>query len=352
MSNNKNNRTNRGLLDTERNRANQDIGGYNETQRQRSDEFYNNAADTRQQVLNRYTNNNNFMPTGMAPNSQGFFDTSGMLKTASADFSKPKAGYEEASKTGLINRGDFSPALESYRGFMTGGGLSEGDVSNMRYRATSQIPEFYKSLKNTMARRANVQGGYSPGFDAGNEELAREASRGSYDAARKSEADIAGLIQQGREFGTAGYGNLMSDIAGKEQGGRLAGLSGLTGIAGQEADLSRFNASQGNALQQQLLDMYQRGGIESARGISDVNARDVGQYENAMGSRLAGIQGRAGMNLNNLGQRSSIQDRGFLDYLPGLLGGAGAIFGGLQGSNRNGGFFRRRGTPPASSAPP
>src|SRR4051794_9235149 len=326
---NKQNNVNRGLLDTERNRANTQYQGFNDQQQQQQNTYNSNAAGTRQSTIDRYSNNNNFLPPGMAPNSNGFFNLPAGSSAAGGDFSSAKKGYQNLADTGGVNREDFSPALESYRGFMTGGGLSAGDVSNMRYRATSQIPSFYSALKNSMARRSNVQGGYSPGYDAQTQEMGREASRQSYDASRQAESDIADKIQQGREFGTAGYGNLMSDITGKEQGGRIAGLGGLTNIGQAEQQNNQFNTSQGNAMQQALMEAYQRGGITNAAGMSDVMHSDVGQYQNAVQNRLAGMGGQSNANLGNIGQRQQIQDRHWYDMIPQMVGAAGGVMGGL-----------------------
>lgn len=353
---NRQNQQNRQLLDTERTRSANQYQGFINTQQQRGDEYYNNARDTRQQVIDRYSNNNNFLPSGLTPNSSGFFNLPSGMQSAGGDFSKAKEGYSNFADTGGVNRADFDPALRSYRDFMTGGGLSEGDVSNMRYRATSQVPSFYAALKNNMARRANVQGGYTPGYDSQTQEMAREASRGSYDASRLAESDIADKIQQGRMFGTSGYGSLMSDITGKEQSGKLAGLGGLTNIGGMEQQNNQFNAGQVGDFQRSMIDAYQRGGITNAAGMVGINANDIGQYQTAMASRLAGIGGLAGNNLSNLGQRQQIQDRHWYDYLPGAVGAAGGIMGGIGsmgyqpfGASGNTGFFgRNRGRRPVS----
>jgi hypothetical protein len=325
MSNKQNNQ-NRALLDQERNRANTQYQNFNTGQQQAATQFGNNAAGTRQSTIDRYSNNNNFLPPGMAPNSNGFFDTSGAATSAGGDFSGAKAGYDEASKTGLINRGDFTPALEGYKGFMANGGVN---ADALRHRATAQIPDFYNAYKSNLARRQNVQGGYSPGFDAQTEEIGRQAGREGFNASRQVEGDIADKTQQGMEFGVSGYGNLASNIAGMEQSGRLAGMGGLTQIGGLEAENNRFNAGEKNTLQRQLLDAYQRGGITNAQGMSDVMHSDIGQYQNANSNQLAGMGGQANTNLGNIGQRQQIQDRHWYDMIPGLVGAAGGIAGGL-----------------------
>lgn len=328
MSNKQNNQ-NRSLLDQQRNQTNQQYSQVNSVNQNAAGGFANNAASTRQSVIDRYSNNNNFLPGGMSPNSQGFFDTSGAASSGGGDFSGAKTGYDEASKTGLINRGDFAPALDSYKGMM--GGLGAAQQQALRSRATSQIPSFYDAYKSNLARRQNVQGGYSPGFDAQSAEIGRQAGREGFNASRQAEGDIIDKSNQLAEFGTQGYGNLASDIAGKEQSGRLAGLGGLTNIGGMEQQNNQFNAGQKNALQQQLINLYSQGGQANAQGMANVNAQDVNQYQNSIGNWLQGLGGQSNAALQNLELRSNIQDKHWYDYATQLAGSAGAGFAGLAG---------------------
>lgn len=317
---------NRSLLDTQRNTSN---AGY--------DEFLGsvkgNYADTiknsnalRSQIQEKYTNSNNFMPAGMSPNANGWFNLPPGSSAAGGNYGSARTGFEDFSKTGGINRADFAPALDSYKNFITSGGLGEEDKNALRARAGSAIPSFYNAYKNSAKRRANVQGGYAPGFDSQMAELGRESARQGFEANRQVEGDIVDKVQQGKEFGTSGYGTLMSDVAGKEQSGRLAGMHGLTDIAGLEQANNQFNAGQNNQMQMSLADMYQRGGITSAAGLKDLYGTapgDVGQmYQNW----LAGMGGRNQNELANLGLRSNIKGTDWTKWL-GLLAGGGGGFG-------------------------
>ena len=338
-SNNRQNNANRQLLDTERQRSNTQYNQFNTQQQEDSNTYRTNTADTRQGVIDRYSNNNNFLPPGMAPNSSGFFSAPPGIQSAGGDFGSAKTGYQKLADTGGVNRADFDPALDSYKEFMKTGGVSEGAADVLRQRALGQVPAFYNQYKNSLARRQNVQGGYSPGFDAQQEEIGREAGRQGFQASRQVEGDILDRRLQGAEFGTSGYGNLMSDITGREQTGKIAGLGGLTNIGGMEQQNSQFNAGQMNDFQRQMIDAYQRGGITNAAGLAGVHAQDVGQYQNARSGLLQGIGGQGAQNLNNINSRNAIQDTHWYDRLPGLLGGAGGFFGGLGGIKKFAGLF-------------
>src|SRR5688500_7089625 len=82
-----------------------------------------------------------------------------------------------------------------------------GDANAMR-RANTMIPAFYDAYKSSAARRANTQGGYSPGFDAQQAEIGRQAGREGFNSARQTEGDIARLTQSGRLAGAGGLTNL------------------------------------------------------------------------------------------------------------------------------------------------
>lgn len=353
MANNKNNKQNRSLLDqsrTDTGNQYQDFINQNKTQFSKDQ---SDANGLRTQIQDKYNNSNNFMPGGLSPNSNGWFDLNNMPSmgggtgiggsgsTISApDFSNVEGGYQDFARNGGVNRGDFAPALDSYKGFMSNGGIGESQADAMRARATAMVPSFYNAYKNNLQRRANVQGGYSPGFDAQSEELGRESARQGFQASRQVEGDIVDKRQQGMEFGTAGYGNLMSDITGKEQSGKLAGLGGLTGIDNARSAASnanaQMNAERSDAMQKFLMGLYSQGGQQSAQGLQSLYSSAPGNVGQTGGLYLGGLNSRAGNDLNNLQTRGSIQDRSWYDYVPSLLGAGGGFAGGLQRAGRRG----------------
>lgn len=361
--NNKQNNVNRGLLDTSRTGTGNQYQDYISSQKKQLGTDQTNADTLRNQIHSSYTGNNNFMPGGLTPNSSGWFDlsgggtgatgtnSSGFGSAAGGDFSSAKKGYQGFADTGGINRGDFSPALDSYKNFMNNGGLGESEADALRARATSQIPSFYNNYKQALSRRSNVQGGYSPGFDSQMAEIGRQAGREGFNASRQVEGDIVDKRLAGRQFGTSGYGSLMSDITGKEQTGKLAGLGGLTNIGGMEQQNNQFNAGLGEtranrnqAMQQFLMDQYQSGGKANAAGLQGLRSSSDATLNNTNSNFLGGLSGMSGNDLQNLAMRLGIHDTSFLtDVLPRLIGAGGTIasgFGNPAGASSGGGLLR------------
>lgn len=208
--------------------------------------------------------------------------------------------------------GDSGSARGTYEDFSKTGGV---DATAMR-RANTLIPSFYDAYKSSAQRRMNTQGGYSPGFDAQQAEIGRQAGREGFNSARQTEGDIARLTQSGR----------------------LAGASGLLGLGQMETQNNQFNtsgrfsAAEGNANRRQGANQFDTGmDLERARfgegqrqfgaefgegqrrfnasGIADMYGRDDENYYRNMDNYLRGIQGRSGNVQNLLGMRTEPTSR-------------------------------------------
>jgi hypothetical protein len=357
MNNKQNNQT-RNALDSSRQNVGSQYQDFLGNARTNLNKSYGDADNLRNEIFDRYSSNDAFMPKG--PNGSGWFDlpdsgASGGGRVG-ADYSAAKSGYQNFADTGGINRADFEPAFASYKGIMSNGGIGEGEAQALRARATSMVPSFYNKYKQSLQRRSNVQGGYSPGFDAQMSEIGRQAGREGFQASRQVEGDIADKRQQGRMFGTSGYGSLMSDVTGKEQSGKLAGLGGLKGIGDSEMSASSANAGLDEAkasrnMQAQLamMGMYQSGRAGQTRGLQDLYSSAPGNVGQASSNFLSGLGGLSANDLNNLSQRGSIQDRSWMDMIPGLIGAGGGILSGMGGGipNMRSGGIRK----PSNSQP-
>ena len=330
MGKNTQNQQNRSLLDTQRT---QSEGGYNNFLGGVSNELgesRRNAASLSSQIRDRYSDPNNFMPAGLRPSSSGFFnlpeDSYGGGGSAGGDYGSAKAGYQRFADTG--GRENFADAESSYKNFINSGGV---DATALRNRATAQIPAFYDAYRNSANRRANVQGGYSPGFDAQQAELGRQQAREGFNASRQVEGDIADKVQAGRMFGTTG----MYNIGGATSGGKLSGLGGLKGIGDAEQQNAQFNAglgesrsSRNQAMQLALQQMYQSGGLEGARGLQNLYSSAPGDVGQNLDAILRGMGQRDSSSLGNLGLRSGIRDKNWTDYLNQIIGAGGGIASG------------------------
>jgi hypothetical protein len=340
MSNNKQNTVNRNLLDTQRTGASNQYQDFLKGTGNALDTSRNTGRELSDQIRNMYGNSNNFMPSGMTPNASGWFNLPD-VGGGGGDFGAAKSGYQNFANTGGINRGDWDPALGSYKNFINTGGLGESDKEALRARATSMIPSFYDAYKRNAERRSNVQGGYSPGFDAQMAELGRAKAREGFNASRQVEGDILDRVLQGKQFGTSGYGNLASTIAGMEQSGKLAGLGGLKDIAGTEASLGEARAGRNLSAQMGLAEMFQRGGLASAEGLSNLYRSAPGDVGQNMQAWLEAMRGKTGNELGNIGTRTGIKDQSWFDYLPQILGTGSAIAGGFWNPEQKGAQWSR-----------
>jgi hypothetical protein len=123
----------------------------------------------------------------------------------------------------------YKDPFNSYAGFTefsNTGGYSPADIANMRARGISPIRASYANAEREIGRQRSMQGGYSPNAIALQGRMAREQGQLTADATQNVEAGLAEARNKGR----------------------LAGLTGMSGIEGQrlgaDVDISKFNANQ------------------------------------------------------------------------------------------------------------
>jgi hypothetical protein len=116
----------------------------------------------------------------------------------------------EMGKTGGISPEDQARMRGGglYEEFAKTGGLSDKDRQNIRSRGTSGIPAMYDQMKQAQQRQAAVSGGYGPGANVMAGRMARQQQGGMADAALNSELGIQQQVNQGRQFGATGYGEV------------------------------------------------------------------------------------------------------------------------------------------------
>jgi hypothetical protein len=241
------------------------------------------------QLQDIYSNPQNMMG-GIKPNSSGWYDL-------------PDVG---GGGSAFDSTGDFAKARTGYEDFAATGGISSGDVRNLRDRATSKIPAFYNQVRNDMNRRRSIQGGYSPGFDDAYAESVRAGSRGAYEASRDAEAGIVGMRNQGK----------------------MAGLGGLTGIGNAAQQNSIANAGFADSaanrraqMQMGLLGMQNQNAQFGATGLS--NLRTQGADNTAIENYLQSLGQGDQSGLGYLGARVGNQGNG-TDWWQRAMGGIGA----------------------------
>jgi hypothetical protein len=99
-------------------------------------------------------------------------------------------------------------AYSGYQNFANTGGFSPEDIQNMRARSVAPMRAVYANAQSDLNRQRALTGGYSPNYGAATAKMARELGYGLSDASTNTEASLADAIHQGK----------------------LAGLSGMTGI--------------------------------------------------------------------------------------------------------------------------
>lgn len=133
--------------------------------------------------------------------------------------------------------GDLDTGINSYKNFIDTGGFSPEDVAAMRAQGVAPTRQIYQNMLDNMTTAQNRAGSNTSGGNVA-------ALRGASDAADKigavnttTEANLAQLKQQGKEFGTTGLtqaslGQAQARTAVAQLDAQLkeAGLGGMTDI--------------------------------------------------------------------------------------------------------------------------
>jgi hypothetical protein len=230
-------------------------------------------------------------------------------------------GYSEFSKTGGLT----PEIVERIRGkgvfddFAKTGGYSEADISNTRARGIAPVSAFYGNLKNELARRQGVTGGRGVGLDTASARSARDAAIASAGAARDTELGLQGQIRSNKLGGAQNLSAAEVEHAKLLQGGRLAGLGGLTDIgkfgygglegiaarsqavndANRRAAASASNANRANSLaEQKYRDSLKLKGLEGLESIYGSSPAELARYDDELYRNRALTQQGQGSNLN------------------------------------------------------
>lgn len=165
------------------------------------------------------------------------------------------------------NQVSWTDPFKSYGGyeeFSTTGGYSPTDIANMRARGVSPIRAAYANAQRGIGQQRALQGGYSPNAIATRAKMAREQGQSMADATQNVEAGLAEARNRGR----------------------LAGLSGMSGIEGQrlaaQLDAGKFNAATLNAADEtdQLNQLRALQGMTSLYGTTPGMAQLFGNQLN------------------------------------------------------------------------
>jgi hypothetical protein len=160
---------------------------------------------------------------------------------------------------------NYSDPFKSYGGFeefSTTGGYSRNDIANMRARGASPVRAAYANAEREVGRQRSLQGGYSPNAVATMAKMAREQGQASADAMQNVEAGLAEARNKGR----------------------LAGLTGMSGIEGQRLD-AQLKAGMFNA------DAQARAQAQNIQAGENAAGRSSAASAQSSANQLAALSG-------------------------------------------------------------
>lgn len=165
---------------------------------------------TTQNMYNNYLN-----AAGTAQADYG--DIMGRYRSTLDNMQDERYGPVSADTVSYSRTPELEHALKGYGEFADTGGYNAQNIRDMRARGVAPIRAAYGNAQNEMARRINLQGGYSPNANVMRNKMARESGQMMSDAAV----------------------NVNAGLAEAQNRGRLAGLQGLGGLSVQDLEMSQ-----------------------------------------------------------------------------------------------------------------
>jgi hypothetical protein len=209
-------------------------------------------------------------------------------------------------------RGALSSALAGYGSFASDGGFSPQAIQDIRARAIGPTRSIYSSAQANIDRQRALQGGFSPNYTAATAKLTRDLSSQISDANVNADASIAQMIQQGKEFGISGQGNvglqgggLQAQIDQFNKNLQLQGLAGMSGLDEFGANLG-YNYDALNQAKQIAGAQLSLGGLQGASSLYSATPGQASMF-------LNGALNSQGQQVNLQGQANNLatQQQGF-----------------------------------------
>ena len=212
-------------------------------------------------------------------------------KIESGELKETLGEYKKFRDTGGITKENVERirGLGGFDEFAKTGGYSPEAIANIKAQALAPIGSFASGTRDELARRAAVQGGYSPGFDAAGRQLQRDASRAIADTSLAANVGIQDRVNQGRMWGLSGVSSTEAALAEMQNRNRLMGLGGEQGIG---TNLSNI----------------------SAQDIQNLTQRDLFNIQNSQNMKLAGLGGLGGLYEGSMGRQENAYDRELRSY--------------------------------------
>lgn len=215
----------------------------------------------------------------------------------------------QAARTGAANlaaTGGITPenldtsgrGYEGYQELATTGGFNPGEKEQFLRRASAPVTAMYGAARDDNSRRVALQGGYSPGFDASQAKITRQAANAGAESSLNANLDLNKQIREGKLAGLAGQERVKSAAEGERQSRQQMRQQGE--IAGQQLlqNYSQFGVAALNETDvNDLRNRIQSGSISQADSqlLTQLAAQNRTLFENimqgvsAVGGATAGV---------------------------------------------------------------
>lgn len=156
---------------------------------------------------------------------------------------------------------DTTSALANLRELTQSGGLSAGDVQNLRARGISPIRSLYSGAQRDLNRQRNLAGGYSPNYGAVTAKMTRDQSSLIADQMANVNAGIAEMVQRGKLATAPQYASAAQDESSLKNKFNLEN-------AQMANDAKKFNLTSLMSLRQQ--DKANDPRLSATKGMADL----------------------------------------------------------------------------------
>lgn len=217
----------------------------------------------------------------LAANSYNIYETLG--KGLSPEFMNEWKGY--ASGLGTAGK-TLDEAEDSYRNFILSGGYKQPEIDAMRAAAMAPTTAIYKNAQDEAQRQANLTGrAFSP---AALSRLTREQAASVGDVATATEANLAQLKQQGRQFGTAG----LESAAGTRANIAAVGMEARRAVEALDAQMRAQGAAGMSEIEKERMAFeFQNAALNQAAARSRAAAAEAAASRSAADARFrAGLE--------------------------------------------------------------
>lgn len=168
---------------------------------------------------------------------------------------------------------DVTKSLADLSDLATTGGLSEGDIANIRARDISPIRSIYANAQRNVERQRALQGGNSPNFNAVQSKMAREESDIIGNKTTDVNAGIAEMVQRGKLSAAPAYASASSSEAARK------------------AESNRINAEIVNQINEANAGRFERANTGNINRALDVNTGNVTRnYESQVANTNRALQ--------------------------------------------------------------